>query len=87
MRRVGFKIEGTGIPRHGMAIVDDKGAKIGEVTSGTKSPISNQIGMGYVPKELSKVGSTLLVDIRNSKAKATVVKLPFVEAHYYRVSP
>lgn len=84
-RRVGFKVEGTGIPRHGMAILDSAGQKIGEVSSGTMSPISKAIGMGYVHKDHSKVGSPLFIDARGSKVKAQVVKLPFTEAHYFRV--
>lgn len=77
-------MEGAGIPRHGMNVVDESGKKIGEVTSGTMSPISKAIGMAYVPKELSKSGNTILIDIRNNQSKASVVKMPFTEAHYYR---
>lgn len=70
-----------------MAIFDESGKTIGEVSSGTMSPISKAIGMGYVHKDFSKVGSTVFIDVRNSKCKATVTKLPFTEAKYFRVNP
>jgi aminomethyltransferase len=78
-------MEGSGIPRTGMAIYDEAGKKIGEVSSGTLSPISKAIGMGYVHKDFSKVGSKIFIDVRNTKCPAQVVKVPFVESRYYRV--
>lgn len=83
-KRVGITVEG-GIPRHGMAIFDENDKQIGEVTSGTQSPITKAIGMAFVDKNYSKAGSTFFVDVRNKKCKATVVKTPFTEAHYFRV--
>ena len=75
---VAFQLEERGIPRSGYAIVDAEGNEIGKVTSGTMSPsLSKGIGLGYVPKELSKVDSEIFVQIRKSQVKATVVKLPF----------
>ena len=35
------------------------------------------IGMGYVPKELSKIGSEIFIQVRNKAIPAVVVKLPF----------
>ena len=67
-----------------MSIFDESGKKIGHVTSGTSSPISSSIGMAYVHKDLSKAGSTIFVDVRNTKVKATVTKLPFVPNTFYR---
>jgi aminomethyltransferase len=58
--------------------VDEAGEKIGEVTSGTMSPIRKiGIGMGYVAKAHAALGSEIYVDVRGRKLKAVVVKPPF----------
>ena len=85
-KRVGFKLEGNGVPRSGMAVFDESGRRVGQVTSGTSSPISGAIGMAYVHKDLSKAGSTVFVDVRNTKVRATVAKLPFVPNTFYRAA-
>lgn len=75
---VGFEIDGKGIPRHDYEIVDGDGTAIGIVTSGTMSPsLKKGIGMGYVKKEFSKLGSKIFIQVRNKAIPATVVKLPF----------
>lgn len=75
---VGFELEGRGIPRHGYEIVDADGNVIGEVTSGTMSPsLSKGIGLGYVPSDLAKAGTEILIQVRKKAIPATVVKLPF----------
>lgn len=74
---VGFEITGSGIARHGYAIMKG-GQKVGEVTSGTMGPsVKKAIGIGYVPAELSAEGSTFDVDIRGRPVPAQVVKTPF----------
>jgi glycine cleavage system aminomethyltransferase T len=51
---------------------------VGSVTSGLLSPTLNTpIGMAYVPTELSKIGSTFLVQVRKRRLAAAVVALPF----------
>ena len=77
--RVGFKIRDKGIPRQGQEIVlDDQ--SIGKVTSGTFSPtLGVSIGMGYVPPNVSKVGTVFDVKIRDRIVSAEVVKLPFYQ--------
>ncbi len=76
---VGFKLKEKGIARHGYDIVNEKGEKIGRVTSGTMSPtLKEAIGMGYVPVELSKPGSEIYIQIRKKQIPAQVTKLPFV---------
>ncbi len=76
---VGFKMIDKGIPREGYALFSFDTQEIGKVTSGTMSPTLNEgIGIGYVPAELSNVGTELLIDIRGRKAKIVVVKTPFV---------
>lgn len=75
---IAFEISDKGIPRHGYEIVNEKGEIIGVVTSGTMSPsLKKGIGMGYVPKELSKIGSEIFIQVRNKAIPAVVVKLPF----------
>ena len=75
---VAFELNERGIPRHGYDIVDTQGKTIGRVTSGTMSPsLSKGIGLGYVPKVFSEVGSQVQIQIRKKAIPATVVKLPF----------
>ncbi len=77
-RLVGFVMDDKGIPRHGYDITDATGNKIGEVTSGTMGPsVKIPVGMGYVPTELSREGSTIYVKVREKILKAHVVKFPF----------
>lgn len=76
---VAFKMIDRGIPRQDYAIVNENGEPIGKVTSGTSSPnLKVGIGMGYVTKELSKLGQEIYIEVRNKQLKAEVVKLPFV---------
>jgi aminomethyltransferase len=75
---VAFEMIDKGIARHDYEIVDADGKVIGVVTSGTMSPsLKKAIGMGYVPKEYSKVGSQIYIRVRKSDLLAEVVKLPF----------
>jgi len=75
---VAFSMLDRGIPRHDYPIVDAEGHNIGKVTSGTMSPsLKVGIGMGYVTKAYSQVGSEIYIAVRNKQLKAQVVKLPF----------
>ncbi|MFD1143899.1 glycine cleavage system aminomethyltransferase GcvT [Larkinella insperata] len=77
---VGFELVDRGIPRSHYELCDADGNRIGEVTSGTQSPtLGKGIGMGYVPTEYSKPGSTIFVKVRDRLLKAEIVKLPFVK--------
>ena len=74
---VGFEMTGRGIARHGYPILAE-GTKVGEVTSGSPGPtVGRNIGLGYVPTALSKVGTTLGVEIRGKVVDAVVVTTPF----------
>jgi aminomethyltransferase len=76
---IGFKMIERGIPRSHYDIVDAQGNKIGDVTSGTQSPMLGiGIGMGYVKPEFASVGSAIFILIRDKQIKAEVVKFPFV---------
>lgn len=75
---VAFELDERGIPRHDYDIVDGQGKTIGIVTSGTMSPsLGKGIGLGYVPKIFSEVGSKINIQVRKKAIPATVVKLPF----------
>ncbi|MBU2940132.1 glycine cleavage system aminomethyltransferase GcvT [Lacinutrix sp. C3R15] len=75
---IAFELDERGIPRHGYDIVDGQGKKIGEVTSGTMSPMLGKgIGLGYVPTVFADVNSKINIQIRKNAVPATVVKLPF----------
>ncbi len=74
---VAFILEERGFPRHGYKVVKD-GQEIGWVTSGTFSPMLEKgIGLAYVPKEMSKIGNTIEVMVRNTPISAIIVKPPF----------
>jgi len=74
----GFEMVDRGIPRQHYEIVDSEDNIIGEVTSGTMSPmLKTGIGMAYLKSECSKVGTEIFVKIRNKALKAEVVNLPF----------
>ena len=77
---VGFVANERGIPRHGYAIQDGEGNVIGEVTSGTQSPILGKgIGLGYVTNDpaLTGPGAILHVENRGRTFAVTVAKPPF----------
>ena len=74
----GFKLLERGIPRQHYPIVDDSGMHIGEVTSGTMSPMLNAgIGMGYIKTSMAEPGEEIFIEIRNKKLKAIIVLPPF----------
>ncbi|WP_291964666.1 glycine cleavage system aminomethyltransferase GcvT [Maribacter sp.] len=77
---VGFKVHDKRIPREGYEIVDIDENVVGVVTSGTMSPSLNiPIGMGYVPKSMSKRGQDIGIKTRKKILHATITKLPFVK--------
>jgi aminomethyltransferase len=81
-RLTGFEMIDRGIPRQHYEIADQTGQKIGEVTSGTMSPLSKKgIGMGYVQTAFSKAGKEIFIMIRNKLLKAAVVRLPFYKGN------
>ncbi|HNY15475.1 MAG TPA: glycine cleavage system aminomethyltransferase GcvT [Bacteroidales bacterium] len=77
-RLKGFVMIDRGIPRQHYEIADSSGNIIGEVTSGTMSPMLKQgIGMGYLAKGFWKADTEIFIRIRNKDLKAKVVNLPF----------
>lgn len=81
--RVGLRMSRRGIPRHGYKIFLD-GEEIGEVTSGTFSPLLKcGIGMGYVPPENAVIGNNVDIKIRENFLGAEIVKTPFYDPTKY----
>jgi len=79
-RLVGFKMVDRGIARQGYKLFSPSNEEIGFVTSGTPSPsLGENIGVGYVARELSDPGQRLNVEIRGRMVQAEVVPTPFVK--------
>jgi aminomethyltransferase len=73
----GFVMIERGIPRQHYEVVNEKGDLIGEVTSGTMSPMMKQgIGMAYFNKGYWETGTEIFIRIRNKDLKARIVDLP-----------
>ncbi|MDY9918511.1 aminomethyltransferase [Porphyromonadaceae bacterium NLAE-zl-C104] len=73
-----FELVDKGIPRHGYEIVNAEDEVIGNVTSGTMSPVLKiGVGMGYVKPEFAKPGTEVYIKVRNRNLRANVVKPPF----------
>ncbi|MBP6396584.1 MAG: glycine cleavage system aminomethyltransferase GcvT [Saprospiraceae bacterium] len=76
---VGFTMTERRVPRHGYPVCDADGLTIGEVTSGTQSPSLDQpIGMAYVSKGHSAIGSKIYIKVGSKQLEAEVTSLPFL---------
>ena len=76
-RLVGIEMSGRHIARHGYQVMY-QGEAVGKVTSGTFAPtVGKAIALAYVPKNLSKVGQALEIEVRGKTYPATVVTKPF----------
>lgn len=78
-RFVAFELAEKAVPRHGFRIIDPvTSLPIGDVTSGNLSPLLQKgIGLGYVPIRFAEPGSSILIEIRNKRVPAHIVKPPF----------
>lgn len=75
---VGFEMIDRGIPRQHYQLFSKTGEVIGEVTSGTMSPsLKTGIGMAYIKTSFTEPGNEILIEIRNKKLLAKIVKMPF----------
>jgi aminomethyltransferase len=75
---VGFETTGRGIARSGYPLKDASGNVVGKCTSGSPAPtVGKNIGLGYLPSELTAIGTKFLVDCRGKDIEAVVVKTPF----------
>ncbi len=77
--RVGFIMQDRAVAREGYCIYkNDK--KIGQVSSGTYSANLNKfIGMAYLEKDHSNLGTEINIDIRGKRYKAKVADFPFID--------
>jgi len=74
---VGFETEGRAIARHGHKAMSD-GVEVGSITSGSFAPfLKKNIGLAYLPIELTPHGSRFTIDIRGRQEPAVVVPTPF----------
>lgn len=77
---VGIELIDKGIPRAHYEVCDAEGETIGEITSGTMSPMLKKgIALAYVSKSFSKAGTEVFVKVRNKTLKAVVKRPPFVK--------
>lgn len=81
-KRVGITLPRP--PHPHLKLYDSEGKEIGEVTSGSFSPVLKcGIGMAYLHKKFSKIGTQVFVSFKNKKVAATVSKMPFVPTNYH----
>lgn len=74
----GFILEDKGIARAHYPICLADGSHIGEVTSGTQSPVLGKaIGLGYIATEHAKKGNEVFIEVRGKLLKAIVSPPPF----------
>jgi aminomethyltransferase len=75
---VAFIMNDRGIPRQHYEVANKQGEIIGEVTSGTMSPMLKQgIGMAYVSSSFAVTGNEIFIRIRDKDLRASIVDLPF----------
>ena len=71
--------------REGAALVDDTGAAIGRVTSGTLGPtVGKPVALAYVDIAHAAVGSSVHADVRGRPQPMQVATLPFAPHRYFR---
>ena len=75
---VGFIVDDRMVARqHAEVYSGDE--KIGEVTSGSMSPmLEKNIGLAYIKEGFNKIGTPIEIKIRDKKVKASIVKTPFL---------
>ncbi|MCA1387522.1 glycine cleavage system aminomethyltransferase GcvT [Bradyrhizobium sp. IC3123] len=86
-RRVGLLALGRAPVREGALLFanDAGGEPIGQVTSGGFGPSLNApVAMGYVPTNLSALGTKLFAEVRGQRLPLQVAAMPFVKNTYKR---
>ncbi|SCS22696.1 glycine cleavage system aminomethyltransferase GcvT [Staphylococcus caeli] len=74
-RTVGLEMIDKGIPRTGYEVFDLEGNQIGEITSGTQSPLSGKsIGLALINRDAFEMGKEVIVQVRKRQVKAKIVK-------------
>ena len=80
-RLVGLRMTERGIPRQGYKVMSEDGDVVGEITSGTLSPLTRDcIAFAWVDADLASEGAALHVEVRGRGIAATIVKPPFYQA-------
>ncbi|MGB8781053.1 MAG: glycine cleavage system aminomethyltransferase GcvT [Candidatus Bathyarchaeia archaeon] len=83
-KRVGIEMTDQGIPRPGFEIHSATGEKIGQITSGTFSPLLKcGVGMGYVQTSNAQDGELVKVNIRSRMTKGKVKAFPLYDPEKY----
>lgn len=83
-KRVGMKMIDQGIPRPGFEICLANGEIIGQLTSGTFSPLlKSGVGMGYVETSHALEGALVNVNIRSKMSKAKIAAFPLYDPEKY----
>ena len=84
-KRVGIKPDGRAPARDGTEIQDQRGRKIGTISSGGFGPtVNGPIAMGYVETEAAVPGTKIHLIVRGQAMLATVATLPFVPNTFKR---
>ncbi|MDX9859494.1 MAG: glycine cleavage system aminomethyltransferase GcvT [Rhodospirillales bacterium] len=84
-RRVGILPEGKAPARAHTVVTDDKGAPIGEITSGGYGPsVGGPVAIGYVKTDFAAPETPLRLIVRERALPARVVRLPFTEHRYFK---
>ncbi|MFP7202410.1 glycine cleavage system aminomethyltransferase GcvT [Lysinibacillus halotolerans] len=74
---IGIEMMDKGIPRHGYKVFKD-GEEIGEVTTGTQSPLTKRnIGLVLIDSKFAQLDTELEIEIRNKRLQAKTVATPF----------
>jgi len=83
-KRVGIVMTEQGIPRAGMEVFTEAGDKVGELTSGTFSPLLKVgVGQAYVQIAQAQEGATVKVKIRDKLVKARISPFPLYDSERY----
>lgn len=80
---VGIELKDKAVPRHGYAVLNAEGEKIGEITTGYHCiSIDKSVAMALVDAAYGKLGTELKVQIRKKTFDGVVVKKKFYDKHY-----
>lgn len=86
-KRVGLRPEGRAPMREGVELYasEDAETAIGTITSGGFGPtVGGPVAMGYLPADLSDIGTEVFGELRGKRLPLTVVSLPFTPANFKR---
>ena len=86
-KRVGLKPDGRAPMREGVELfaAPEGGEPIGKITSGGFGPtVGGPVAMGYVPSDLSAIGTQVFGELRGKRLPLVVAQLPFTPANFKR---